>query len=97
MLHSVHTYQNSAAWNYFDQILLYTFDFLFTSIFQTFLIEVVSKIMMRTAFFLLLVAAFTLANEEATLDGSFVSEQRGYFKREHSLIKPYQSAGMDVP
>uniref|UniRef100_A0A915D987 L-type lectin-like domain-containing protein n=1 Tax=Ditylenchus dipsaci TaxID=166011 RepID=A0A915D987_9BILA len=31
------------------------------------------------------------------IDGSSSSEFRGYYKREHSLIRPYQGAGMEVP
>uniref|UniRef100_A0A915CY95 L-type lectin-like domain-containing protein n=1 Tax=Ditylenchus dipsaci TaxID=166011 RepID=A0A915CY95_9BILA len=30
------------------------------------------------------------------MDGSSSSEFRGYYKREHSLIRPYQGAGMEV-
>uniref|UniRef100_A0A1I7YI54 L-type lectin-like domain-containing protein n=2 Tax=Steinernema glaseri TaxID=37863 RepID=A0A1I7YI54_9BILA len=29
--------------------------------------------------------------------GTSVNEWRGYYKREHSLVKPYQGSGMDVP
>lgn len=31
------------------------------------------------------------------IDGRPSTEFRGYYKREHSLIKPYQSAGLDIP
>jgi mannose-binding lectin 2 len=54
------------------------------------------KMIMR-AIYLLTLIILAISAEEDTLDGSFVSEQRGYFKREYSLIKPYQSAGLDIP
>uniref|UniRef100_A0A914WKD5 L-type lectin-like domain-containing protein n=1 Tax=Plectus sambesii TaxID=2011161 RepID=A0A914WKD5_9BILA len=31
------------------------------------------------------------------LEGVSVNEWRGYYKREHSLVKPYQGSGMDIP
>ncbi|CAD6188954.1 unnamed protein product [Caenorhabditis auriculariae] len=31
------------------------------------------------------------------IEGTTVHEFRGYYKREHSLIRPYQGAGMDIP
>ncbi|KAI6177449.1 L-type lectin-like domain-containing protein [Aphelenchoides bicaudatus] len=53
---------------------------------------------MRTIFcWLLLVILASTAEDTEKLDGGFVSEQRGYFKREHALVKPFQSANMDVP
>ncbi|KAK5978550.1 L-type lectin domain-containing protein [Trichostrongylus colubriformis] len=32
-----------------------------------------------------------------SIEGSSVHEFRGYYKREHSLIRPYQGAGMEIP
>ncbi|KIH43985.1 hypothetical protein ANCDUO_26002, partial [Ancylostoma duodenale] len=32
-----------------------------------------------------------------TIDGTSVHEFRGYYKREHSLTRPYQGAGMEIP
>jgi hypothetical protein len=46
---------------------------------------------MRTLLIVLAIFALVRGSEDGELlDGSFVTEQRGYFKREHSLIKPYQ-------
>lgn len=40
-----------------------------------------------------LVFNFSIGDEVAnTIDGTSVAEWRGYFKREHSLIRPYQGA-----
>ncbi|KAI6233784.1 L-type lectin-like domain-containing protein [Aphelenchoides fujianensis] len=50
-----------------------------------------------TAIGLAAVLIASVGSQEDAIDGSFVTEQRGYFKREHSLMRPYQSAGMDVP
>ena len=27
---------------------------------------------------------------DETIDGSYITEQRGFFRREHSLVKPFQ-------
>ncbi|KAI6215911.1 L-type lectin-like domain-containing protein [Aphelenchoides besseyi] len=53
---------------------------------------------MRLQFVAVVLITFVvqICGQEDVIDGSFVTEQRGYFKREHSLIKPYQGAGMDV-
>ncbi|VDM74310.1 unnamed protein product [Strongylus vulgaris] len=32
-----------------------------------------------------------------SIDGTSVHEFRGYYKREHSLTRPYQGAGMEIP
>lgn len=48
---------------------------------------------MRTELLLaLLVVRATSAEDPDSLEDSFVTEYRGYFKREHSLLKPYQGA-----
>ncbi|GMT06902.1 hypothetical protein PENTCL1PPCAC_29076 [Pristionchus entomophagus] len=39
-------------------------------------------------------AADILSN---SLNGKSIHEFRGFYKREHSLIKPYQGAGMEIP
>ncbi|VDM42339.1 unnamed protein product [Toxocara canis] len=31
------------------------------------------------------------------VEGTSVNEWRGYYRREHSLVKPYQGSGMDIP
>uniref|UniRef100_A0A914ZL46 L-type lectin-like domain-containing protein n=1 Tax=Parascaris univalens TaxID=6257 RepID=A0A914ZL46_PARUN len=39
-------------------------------------------------------AADTLSK---AVQGTSVNEWRGYYRREHSLVKPYQGTGMDIP
>ncbi|KAI1725627.1 legume-like lectin family domain-containing protein [Ditylenchus destructor] len=56
----------------------------------------------RSVLYLLFFTSFTFSatGEDSflsTIDGSSVNEFRGYYKREHSLIRPYQGAGMEVP
>ncbi|KAF7629283.1 L-type lectin-like domain-containing protein [Meloidogyne graminicola] len=51
-------------------------------------------------FICLITATFSLSYADDfidVIDGKPSNEFRGYYKREHSLIKPYQSAGLDVP
>lgn len=46
--------------------------------------------LLRIAFCCFILVFSATAEDNDKLDGSFVTEQRGYFKREHSLVKPYQ-------
>ncbi|CAD5222264.1 unnamed protein product [Bursaphelenchus xylophilus] len=46
---------------------------------------------------ILLIVAFVAAEDNDLLEDSSVTEYRGYFNREHSLLRPYTGHGMDVP
>jgi len=59
-----------------------------------------SLIAVRRLFYSILLTIFLVShstNGNELPEFTSVSEIRGYFKREHSLIKPYQGSGMTVP